>query len=189
MSSNILSYLSKIPDSRRKQGLRYPQDKMLALVLIGTLAGRVGFRSITRFCKAHEKHLSKVLDLKHGVPSHVSLTSIIDKVSYKDFERAVNNWSKSKKKISKKNYAQKNLISIDGKAIRSSVRNGISKSQNFVAFVNAFCLDKEIVLTSIAYENGNGNEREILRDLINELGIKNAVITADAAHPSKKLLK
>jgi len=162
---------------------------MLALVLIGTLAGRVGYRAITRFCKEHERYLSKVLELKHGVPSHVSLTTIIEGVDYAEFEKTINAWSRSKRKDSKLSSKSKgkNVISLDGKAIKSSVKNAISKSQNFIAFVNAFCAENEIVLTSLSYENGKGSEQQILRDLINELGIKGAVFTADAAHPSKKL--
>ncbi len=189
MDLDILNYLSLISDRRRKQGIRYPQHKMLALILIGTLAGRVGYRSITRFCKEHEAYLSKVLKLKHGVPSHVSLTAIVEGVDYKEFERSINDWSKSKRKDQKNSSKAKlkNVISLDGKAIKSSVKNGTSKSQNFIAFVNAFCSENEIVVTSIAYENGKGSEQQTLRDLIVELGIKGAVFTADAAHPSKKL--
>ena len=79
------------------------------------------------------------------------------------------------------------MISLDGKAIKSSVKNGLSKSQNFISFVNAFCAEKQIVLTTLAYEHKKENEQDKLRELISELGIKNAVFTADAAHPSKKL--
>jgi len=189
MDLDILDYLSTIRDNRRKQGLRYPLPKMLALVLVSTLAGRVGYRAITRFCKKHEKYLSRVLELKHGVPSHVSLTTIVEGVNCEEFEKAINAWSRSKRKDSRERSKSKgkNVISLDGKAIKSSVKNATSKSQNFIAFVNAFCADTEIVLTSLSYENGKGSEQQKLRDLIGEMGIKGAVFTADAAHPSKKL--
>lgn len=185
-NSNILKYLSEIPDKRRRQGIRYTQSNVLALVLIGTLAGRVGYRAITRFCKDHEAALSKALKLKHGVPSHVSMTAIIENVEFVEFQRAINRWSKSKYRDKKKIKQERNVISLDGKAIKSSVKNGLSKSQNFIAFVNAFCSKKEIVITSLAYENGKGSEQQTLRNLIVELGIKGAVFTADAAHQSKK---
>ena len=136
-----------------------------------------------------EAYLSKILELKHGVPSHVSLTAIVEGVDYKEFERSINHWSKSKRTERKRSSKDKtkNVISLDGKAIKSSVKNGTSKSQNFIAFVNAFCSENEIVVTSMAYENGKGSEQQTLRDLIAELGIKGAVFTADAAHPSKNL--
>jgi hypothetical protein len=184
---SILEYLSEIPDSRRKQGQRYPLDKMLCLVLLGTLAGRVGYRAISRFGKEHEAYISKILGLKHGTPSHVSLTSIIDNIDFEDFQKAVNKWSMSKYgESSETGKGTKKLIALDGKSIKSSVEKGQSSKQNFVAFVNAFCLDQEHIVGAMAYENGKGSEIEVVRDLIKELGIKEAVFTLDANHESKK---
>lgn len=181
---NILKYLSKIEDPRRKQGQRYPLGEMLCLVLLGTLAGRVGYRSISRFGKENEKYLSKILKLKHGVPSHVSLTKIVDSIPFKSFEKAVNEWIISDYKRG----SSKRQIALDGKAIKSSVRNGISSDQNFLALVNSFCLEEGKVLAALAYENGKGGESEIetLRELVELFGLKGAVFTADANHDSKK---
>lgn len=187
MSRNILYFLSKIPDKRRKQGQRYPLDKMLCLVLLGTLSGRVGYRSISRFGKENEAYLSKVFGLKHGTPSHVSLTAIIEGVRFKDFQKAINDWGVAKYKSTQSQKKITNqIIALDGKAIKSSVKNGQSKSQNFIAFVNAFCTSQEYVLGSLAYENGKTGEGRTLQKLIEELGIKGAVFTMDANHDSKK---
>lgn len=180
---NIIEYLSKIPDNRRKQGLRYPLDKTLALMLIGTMAGCVGYRSIARFCKDHEDLLSKTFDLKHGVPSHVSLTAIVKNVDLEDFQRSVNEWSKSRFKASKKGSS---TIAIDGKAIKASVKLGTSKEQNFIAFAHAFCVSEQLVIGSLAFENKRVSEIEVVRQMIQMLGIKGAIITLDANHDSKK---
>lgn len=183
---SLLTVLSEIPDKRRKQGIRYSQEKVLALVLIASLAGRVGYRSITRFCKSHEVILSKLLGLKHGVPSHVSMTAIVEQVSPADFERAINKWSVSHYNLGESNSSAEQVISLDGKAIKSSVKNGIEKSQSFIVSVNAFCSNTELVLTSRSYESGKGSEQATLRNIINELALENVVFTADAAHSSKK---
>jgi len=185
MSKNILDYLSKVGDKRRKQGQRYPLNKMLGLVLLGTLSGRVGYRSISRFGKENEDYISKVLNLKHGTPSHVSLTSIIEGVDFEDFQKAVNDWGISKYEKADKSSSPM-LVALDGKAIKSSVKEGKSKSQNFLSFVNAFCVNQEYVLGCMAYENGKEGEVEVLRQLVESLGIKGAVFTMDAIHDSKK---
>lgn len=180
---NIIDYLSKVPDKRRKQGIRYALDKTLALMLIGTMAGCVGYRSIARFCKDHEKLLSKAFDLKHGVPSHVSLIAIVTSVDLEDFQKAVNEWSKSKLKGTKKGGS---VIAIDGKAIKASVNEGTSKEQNFISFVHAFCVSEQIVIGSLAFENKKLSETEVVRTMIEMLGMKGAIFTLDANHDSKK---
>lgn len=187
MQENILYYLSKIPDKRRKQGRRYPLDKMLCLVLLGTLSGRVGYRSISRFGKENEAYLSRIFGLKHGTPSHVSLTSIIEGVDFKDFQKAINEWGVARySKVQSKGTSAKQVVALDGKAIKSSVKDGTSKSQNFIAFVNAFSINRECVLGALSYENGKTGEGVVLRELVEELGIKGAIFTMDARHDSKK---
>lgn len=180
---SILEYLSKIPDKRRKQGIRYPLDKTLALMLIGTMAGCVGYRSVARFCKEQDKLLSKAFGLKHGVPSHVSLTAIVESVDLEDFQSALNQWAQSKILTGQK---ESKVIAIDGKSIKASVESGISKEQNFIAFVHAFCVDHQLLLGALAFENKKQGEIEVVRQLIGTLGIRQAVFTLDAMHDSKK---
>lgn len=180
---DILIHLSRLPDSRRKQGLRYPMDKTMLLMLIGTLAGCKGYRDVARFCKRHEKYLSKVLDLKHGVPSHVSLTSIVDNIDLKAFEKILMDWGVSKMAVGS---TTPSVIAMDGKAIKSSVIKGLSHQQNFVSMVNAFCVSQGLVLGSISYENKYESEAVLVRQMIEQLGIKGALYTLDANHDSKK---
>jgi len=163
--------------------MRYPLDKMLALVLIGTMSGRVGYRSIARLGKQFEVQFSKLFELKHGLPSHVSLTTIIEAVDVLDFERAVNKWLVHR-------YQQLGrdapVIAMDGKAIRSSIKGGNTKEQNFLCFVHAYCAEKELILTSKPGDNKTRNEINLVRGLIEELGMKGAIFTLDANHDSKK---
>lgn len=180
---SILKYLSKITDKRRKQGIRYGLDKTLALMLIGTMAGCVGYRSIARFCKEHEKLLSKAFDLKHGVPSHVSLTAIVEQVELEAFQKAVNEWAKNKVLEGKKGTKR---IALDSKSIKASVQGGLSKSQNFIAFVDAFCVEQQLVVGALAYENKKQGETQVVRQMIGMLGIQGAIFTLDARHDSKK---
>lgn len=196
MQKDLLHYLSEIPDHRRKQGMRYDLSKVLALMVIGTLAGRVGYRSIARYGKEHEAYLSKQLGFKHGTPSHVSLGAIVDGVDLLSFERALNAWGRSRLGTNtneeKKHCLdgledrEKVVISLDGKAVKSSVGGGNTKNQNFVMFLNAFCADYQTVLASKSYEHKKEGETEVLRMLLEELNLEGTVLTMDAYHSSKK---
>ena len=182
--ADIQTFLAKIPDPRRKQGIRYPLDKTLVLMLLGTMAGCIGYRSVARFYKANEKYLSKTLGFKHGLPSHVSLTAIIENVDLTAFEKALTEWGISKLKS---NNNAPPVIAIDGKSIKSSVTSGISNQQNFISIVHAFCVSQELVISSLSFENKNLHETEVVRQMIEMLGIQGVVYTLDAAHASKKL--
>lgn len=150
-------------------------------MLIGTMAGCTGYRSVSRFCQAHAAYLSKSLGFKHGLPSHVSLTAIVSGVSLESFESALRNWS-----LSRLDYRAPAVISVDGKAIKSSVVQGLNQSQNFVSVVSAFCASQGLVVGCVSYENKYGSEIEVVRQVIEVLGLKGAVFTLDAAHDSKK---
>lgn len=179
--ASILEYLSTIEDKRRKQGLRYPMDKTLAMMLMGTMAGCVGYRSVARFCKNQEELLTKAFDLKHGVPSHVSLSKIVDGVDLSAFEKALGEWAQSQLEP-----GESKVIAMDAKSIKSSVEAATSKEQNFIAFVHAFCVEQQLVVGALSYENKQDGEPQVARQLLEQLGMKGAIFTLDARHDSKK---
>lgn len=180
---DILICLSKVTDNRRKQGLRYPLDKIIVLMLIGTMAGCEGYRSVARYCKRHSRYLSEVLGLKHGVPSHVSLTAIVDGIDLDSLEVALTEWGVNQLV---KEGLKDNVIAVDGKSIKSSVKSGGSEHQNFISVVNAFCVEQKLVISSLSFENKHQDEGQMVRQMINMLGIKGALFTLDANHASKK---
>lgn len=111
-----------------------------------------------------ELTLTNTFGLKHGVPSHVSFTALADRVDMEDFlQEALNQWGLSKLE---KKPGEPPVIAIDGKAIKSSVKSGLSSEQNLLAFVHAFCVSQQIVVSSMAYENKTGSEIETVRQLI-----------------------
>lgn len=121
--------------------------------------------------------------MKHGVPSHVSLTAIVEQVELEAFQKAINEWAKSKLLKGKKGTKR---IALDSKSIKVSVEEGITKAQNFIAFVEAFCLEQQLVVGALAYENKKQGETQVIQQMINMLGIQGAIFTLDARHDSKK---
>ncbi|MEM8898112.1 MAG: ISAs1 family transposase, partial [Bacteroidota bacterium] len=178
----LLERLQTVSDPRRAQGQRYPLNILLILMLMGTMAGRVGYRSIARFCQQFEKELKQIFDLPHGVPSHVTLSKTIGLVDVHEFTTVLNEWSKGQVPDYKGV-----AIAFDGKAVKSSVSDPTSKTQNFIAFVNAYCHERELVIGSLSFENKHGSEIEAFRELANALELEGAVFTLDAKHDSKKL--
>ena len=177
----LLESLQTVRDPRRSQGQRYPLNVLLTLMLMGTMAGRIGYRSVARFCKQFETELKQMFGLAHGVPSHVTLSKTIEAVDIGEFNDALNQWSKSQV-----NDYKDVAVAFDGKAVKSSVSDGTSKTQNFIAFVNAYCHDREMVIGSLSFESKHGSETEAFRELATTLELEGAIFTLDARHDSKK---
>ncbi len=57
MGTNLLSYLENIPDPRRRAGSRHPLPAVLAMVIMGNLSGRYGYRELARFMQRHAGNL------------------------------------------------------------------------------------------------------------------------------------
>ncbi|MBD0254454.1 MAG: transposase family protein [Cytophagales bacterium] len=48
MAANLSSFLSQVPDPRRKKGSRHPLPSLLAMVIIGHLSGYYGYRQLAK---------------------------------------------------------------------------------------------------------------------------------------------
>jgi hypothetical protein len=140
---------------------------------------------VARFAKQHKTTLTKLLGLKHGVPSHVSLATIVNGLDYAAFQKALNDWSLSN--LKKGAGPSKVVIPIDGKAIKSSVTDVNGPEQNFVMFVSAFCARQGIVVYAEGMESKHQSEAAVVRGMVETLGLTGVVFTMDAAHDSKKL--
>lgn len=73
----LSALFNSLQDPRRKQGQRYSFETMLWLIFIATSSGAVGFRKIGKFCKSNEAFFSDYFQLKHGVPTYLSIRTIL----------------------------------------------------------------------------------------------------------------
>ena len=80
-------------------------------------------------------------------------------------------------------------VSIDGKALASTVTDNQGSKQNFQLIVNSFASEMEVVLNTVPFENKKSNEIFSARELIRQLDLKGITFTLDALHCQKKQLK
>ena len=59
MSLNDL--FKSLPDTRRRQGQRYPLSEVLWIIFLGISSGYVGYRSLYKFAKSNEAYFKEVL--------------------------------------------------------------------------------------------------------------------------------
>ena len=125
---------STIQDPRRKQGVRVDLEQLLIMAVVSYLAGYSGYRGVCRFSKENADYFVPALKLRHGVPSHVTFREVLMNINQDELIKSFKNWSKEF--VPLKNF---DWLSVDGKALGSTVVNSQSKYQDFEAIVSLFC--------------------------------------------------
>lgn len=179
----IIEHLSLIPDPRRLEGQRYPLVPFLLMLIMGVMSGRYGYREQAQFMLSHRAMFIDLFKLKHGTPSHVTIRTLLQNLSYSDLNAAFEAWA-----IDFVGLLPNDWVSADGKALRSTVENGQNCWQNFVSLVSLFHQRTGTVLATERLENGKESEIPALQNLLERLGITKTMLTIDALHCQKKRL-
>ena len=84
---------------------------------------------------------------------------------------------------------EKDVVSIDGKAIRGTVKNSHDKFQNFTSLVSVFASKRKQILTTAKIETQKENEIPKVQELLEMLDLKGVTFTLDALHCQEKTAK
>ena len=147
------------------------------------ISGEQGLRGFSRFAASNESELTEILNLKHGIPCFFTFRAVLNGLEEQLLAQKFISWVKKYAPES-----QDDFIAIDGKAVSSTATEGKSELQNFVSVVSAFGHQSGLVYGMKSFENGKSGEAETLRQLVNQLGLKDKVFTMDALHVQKKPL-
>lgn len=183
---NLIKHLQQIPDFRRKQGLRYPLPAVLLMTIMSIMSGRCRYREIAAFAKANQKDLLKFFHLKKRkrLPSHVSFRTVLKGVNFDEVLSAFNNWAEQYVTLEEEEW-----MSVDGKALASTVTDYASSYQNFVSLVSVFSHKRGQVLRAAKLENKKCSEIPTVQELIEALDLTGVVFSLDSLHCQKKLSK
>lgn len=173
-------YLSSVKDHRRKQGQRISLPVFLTMVILGNMSGFTSLKSLARFFKNNEDYFSQKFGLMHGVPGYTRIRTLLEELDFESLNESFTNWSVQFVK------AEGEWVSIDGKGLSSTATNYFDKYQNFHSMVSAFCREKEINITSTKFESKKKSEIAAAQRLIEQLELKNIILTLDALHCQKK---
>lgn len=182
MEYKMLDFFSTLSDVRRGQGQRHKLHHVLSIVIMAILSGHQGLRGFTRFAESNREELIELFRLKHGVPCFYTFRSVLQSLDEQLLAQRFISW------VGEYHSALKDkFLSLDGKAITSSVHGGNTGLQNFISVVSAFGHQSGIVYGMKSFENGKSGEAEALRALVQQLGLNDKVFTMDALHTKKNL--
>lgn len=178
----LLSRLSGITDPRRAEGKLYLLQHIVMFTILAIVSGANSYRGVRTFMKAHRVRLNKAfgIDWKRA-PVHSAIRYILQGLKVTDVEKAFRHHAAD---IHGTPQSGRRAVALDGKVLKHSFDgfNDVRARQ----VLSAFATDTELVLAHADIDE-KSNEIPAVQQLLQELGIKNHVVTLDALHCQKKL--
>jgi hypothetical protein len=172
-------------DYRRKQGKRHSLEVVIMIIIMAIMSGAKGERAVARFAENNKNDLIKALKIKRKeVPTRCVFKGIIKNIDFNQLQNIFYQWALKIVEIK-----EKDIISIDGKAIRGTIEKSNNKFSNFVSLVSVFASKRKQVLTTTKIETRKENELPKVQELIMMLNLKDATFTLDALHCQEKTTK
>ena len=178
---SLEEHFESIQDFRRAEGRRYPLSKLLIIIVMAMMSGASGYREIARFMRVNQRELIDHLAWpRPQTPSYETLRTILSNIDFNFLNQLFDQWMRQVQTTS-----QADWIAIDGKAIRSTVTDYSTASQNFVSMVSAFNQRTGLVISQEAFENKKSDEVSVVITLIQKLNQQGLVFSLDALHCKK----
>ena len=181
--AGLLAALEEIPDPRRRQGRRYTLAHLLLFSVLAVLAGATSYRGILVFIGVHRERLNAVfgagLRRAPAVNTLRALFQALDpaelEAAFRDHARALHDGMPA---------SGRRVIALDGKTLRRSFDHLHDRAAAHV--LSAFAGEAALIL---AHREVRGAPDEVpaAQALIEDLGVRGALFTADALHCQKNL--
>ena len=173
-------YFELVEDPRSQAHITYKLSDILFMLVIGMLCSCTDLEMIIEFAEEKIEFLKKYTELD-DVPCLSTITNILKVINPEHLELCLygifSNVLKTKMKIEEKQ------ICIDGKTICSTAT--MKEHEKPMHIITALLADESVSLGQITVES-KSNEIPAVRELIELLDIKGAVLTMDAMHCQKE---
>jgi predicted transposase YbfD/YdcC len=183
MLNNLIEKLKKVKDQRKNKGKRYPLWFILLIIILTIMQGNLGYREIENFARINQKELSHIVKLKREVtPSYSTIRRVVMGVDWSNLIEIFNEWASE----IYPHQEELDELAIDGKSLRSTLKDYGGQSQNFVMIVSLFSQRTGCVLKMKKLENKKESEISQAQCIVRDCQFKGKVITFDALHCNQK---
>lgn len=173
MVEQILTIFREVRDPRDFTA-RHDLGEMLFLVLCGLLCGEKTCVDIADFAAGHEEEFRDVLILRHGTPSHDTISRVLRLLDPCELKRALAACLSAMGQSLRSGA----VLAVDGKALRRAYEAG----QRHMPPLMVSVFDGLTRLSLAQTRAGAGGEAAAARTLLETLCPKGCTITADALH-------
>ena len=169
----LLNNLSNIRDTRQEWKVLHKLSEVVFIVLVALLANADEWELIEDFAYANEDFLRKYLTLQHGIPSHDTIQRVMAIIDPKEMQNIQLAWGDIVN--SDEGEKLKKILNIDGKTMRGTA----NLKKKAIHVVSAYSCDDGISFGQSVVDEKE-NEIVAIPQLLDEISIKDAVITIDA---------
>lgn len=168
--TSLWYFLHTIPDHRRAQGRRHPLPTVLILAILAIASGASSYQAISEWALNYQRHLKeKVSFLSFHTPDKATYHRVFAKLDVKAFEEVLGSWLQS---ITHTEDGEG--IAIDGK----------TTAKDKLHLVAAFAHKAKSVLFQMGTDT-KGKELVLAPQVLENVYVKDRIITADALHAQK----
>jgi len=181
--AHLLDYLRRVKDGRKRRGIRYPVEIILALFILAKLCGENKVYGIADWVQLRSEYLIDALEMKlkrRRLPHHSTYRRILtNEVSADDLEII---FSEYLSQLPRR--GQEMVIVIDGKTVRGTITVEDPFGLHLLA---AYLPGEGIVLMQMVVEKDKENEIVVAPKLLRCLDLRNKVVIGDAMHTQRQI--
>jgi predicted transposase YbfD/YdcC len=181
---SILTSFHDLKDPRSHVNRLHNFGDLLVICIMAVIAGADGPQAIGTWAENNAAWLKKHLKLPNGIPSHDTLGRLLGALKPVAFQTCFQAWIKVVAPLDEN--TKMNQIAIDGKVLRRS--HNRSKGMGPLWLVSAWAVDRSISLGQLATDE-KSNEITAIPQLLDNIEIKGAVVTIDAAGCQREIAK
>jgi len=180
--ADLLAALEGVPDQRLRQGRRYPLAPLLLFSVLAVLAGATSYRGILTFIGVHRERLNATFGSRfRRAPAVNTLRDLFLALEPAELEAAFREHARAL--AGKAPASGPPVIALDGKTLRRSFDHLNDEAAAHV--LSAFAGEAALILAH--QEVAEGDEVAAARTLIEGLGLRGVLFTADALHCQKNV--
>ncbi|WP_246353307.1 ISAs1 family transposase [Streptomyces fulvorobeus] len=169
----LVELLGRIPDPRRRRGVRHPVGALLAVAVCAVISGARGFTAIGEWARDAGAVALTRLGLERESVDESTLRRLFARLDADRLDLVLGAWAATRTAL----VAGRRVIAIDGKTVRGA-RGGGSPAPHLVA---ALAHGSGAVLGQVAVKE-KSNEIPAARELLAVLDLDDVVVTMDALH-------
>lgn len=179
----LLAYLQRVKDGRKRRGVRYRLEIILALFILAKLCGEDKVYGIAEWVQLRSEYLIEAMGLKlkrQRLPHHSTYRRILaDEINAEELEVILSEYLSQLPKR-----GQDMVIVIDGKTVRGTITVEDPFGLHLLA---AYLPGEGIVLMQMVVEKDKENEIVVAPKLLQCLDLRNKVVIGDAMHTQRQI--
>ena len=174
--AGLLETLERVPDPRKRRGVRHRLAGVLAVALTATIAGAQSFTAIAEWATEAAPESLARLGITGVVPSESTIRRCLQRLAPDRLDQLIGGWMWLRTSM----LDGRRVIAFDGKTLRGAR----DAAGDLVHLLSGLCQRTGIVVGQLAV-GAKTNEIPLLTKLLDTMDIAEAVITADALHTQR----